>query len=159
MQYTDAVLSVTPPGLRYFFNLPGAASADALLPPASVLTPLPGLIFRSPAARQRFQFVDSFRVFRSPQLAFSSGPVMGDESCETAETAMFSSPKADGAANDIAATSTERTKSLIFIAFGRWIFVTGGFYQKQTGSTRRYCRANKITNCKLRFRLRLSPTP
>ena len=32
-----------------FFNIPGAASADALLPPASVLTPLPGLIFRSPA--------------------------------------------------------------------------------------------------------------
>ncbi|MBQ2868734.1 MAG: hypothetical protein IJE88_01785, partial [Akkermansia sp.] len=33
-------------GLRYFSNIPGAASADALLPPASVLTPLPGLIFR-----------------------------------------------------------------------------------------------------------------
>ena len=48
MQYTDAVLSVTPAGAPiFFFNLPGAASADALLPPASVLTPLPGLIFRS----------------------------------------------------------------------------------------------------------------
>ncbi|MBQ6941080.1 MAG: hypothetical protein IJN23_00780, partial [Akkermansia sp.] len=53
MQYTDAVLSVTPAGAPiFFFNIPGAASADALLPPASVLTPLPGLIFRSPTARQ-----------------------------------------------------------------------------------------------------------
>ena len=60
---------------------------------------------------------------------------MGDESCETAETAMFSFPKADGAANDIAATSAEHTKGFIFIAFGRWIFVAGEFYQKQTGST------------------------
>ena len=42
---------------------------------------------------------------------------MGDESCETAETAMFSFPKADGAANDIAATSTEHTKGLRFIVW------------------------------------------
>ena len=62
---------------------------------------------------------------------------MGDESCETAETAMFSFPKAEGAANDIAATSAEHTKDFIFIVFRRWIFVTGEFYQKQTGSTSR----------------------
>ena len=54
---------------------------------------------------------------------------MGDESCETAETAMFSFPKADGAANDIAATSTEYTKGLRFIVFGRWLFVTEACYQ------------------------------
>ena len=62
MQYTDAVLSVTPAGAPiFFFNIPGAASADALLPPASVLTPLPGLIFRSPEARKlidKFQFIE-----------------------------------------------------------------------------------------------------
>jgi len=63
-----APLSVTPPGLRYFFQYTGglglrvshslacyALTGRALMrsyPPASVLTPLPGLIFRSPAARQ-----------------------------------------------------------------------------------------------------------
>ena len=67
MQYTDAMLSVTPAGAPIFFSIyrglgasrlafarllrPHGSSADALLPPASVLTPLPGLIFRSPAAR------------------------------------------------------------------------------------------------------------
>ena len=64
------MLSVTPPGLRYFFNIPGAASADALLPPASVLTPLPGLIFRSPEARHR----DEIKIFYLPAYSPELNP-------------------------------------------------------------------------------------
>ncbi|MBQ6942298.1 MAG: hypothetical protein IJN23_07010, partial [Akkermansia sp.] len=47
-----------------FFNLPGAASADALLPPASVLTPLPGLIFRSLALANNRQ-IPIWRFFQA----------------------------------------------------------------------------------------------
>ena len=60
MQYTDAVLSVTPPGLLFILSYSGGCARKAGLPPASVLSPTSWAQNSSGFQPDKVQFIGLF---------------------------------------------------------------------------------------------------